>query len=75
MSLSITECRNAVSLNEANNYMDVEILHPEAGWIPYTLNPDDEDMTIDNNALLALIGDNFTPFAPPTKLMRRKPSR
>lgn len=67
MSLSITECRNAVSLNEANNYMDVEILHPEAGWIPYTLNPDDEDMTIDNNALLALIGNNFTPFVPPTQ--------
>lgn len=47
--------------------MDVEILHPEAGWIPYTLNPDDEDMTIDNNALLALIGNNFTPFVPPTQ--------
>lgn len=66
MSLLITEYRNAVSLNEANNYMDVEINHPEAGWIPYTLNPDDLDMTINNNDLLALIGSDFTPFVPPT---------
>lgn len=67
MSLLITEYRNAVSLNEANNYLDVEINHPEAGWIPYTLSPDDQDMTINNNDLLALIGSDFTPFIPPTQ--------
>ena len=67
MSLLITEYRNAVSLNEANNYLDVEINHPEAGWIPYTLSPDDQDMTINNNDLLALIGDDFSPFIPPTQ--------
>lgn len=67
MSLLITEYRNAVSLNEANNYLDVEINHPEAGWIPYTLSPDDQDMTINNIDLLALIGSDFTPFIPPTQ--------
>lgn len=64
MSLPITEYRNAVSLNEENNWLDVEINHPEAGWIPYTLNPDDEDMTINNDDLLALIGNDFIPFTP-----------
>ena len=67
MSLLITEYRNAVSLNEANNYLDVEINHPEAGWIPYTLSPEDLDMTVNNNDLLDLIGDDFTPFVPPTQ--------
>jgi len=64
MSLPITEYRNAISLNEENNWLDVEINHPEAGWIPYTLNPDDEDMTINNDDLLALIGNDFIPFTP-----------
>ena len=66
MSLPITEYRNAVSLNEENSWLDVEINHPEAGWIPYTLNPDDQDMTINNNDLLALIGNDFKAFVPPT---------
>jgi hypothetical protein len=60
MSISITEIRNAVSQNDDNTVFDLEINHPEYGWIPYTLHPDDPDNTVDNTALLALIGTNFT---------------
>lgn len=60
MSIAITEIRNAVSQNDDNTVFDLEINHPEYGWIPYTLYPDDPDSTIDNTALLALIGTNFT---------------
>jgi hypothetical protein len=41
--------------------MDVEINHPTYGWIPYTIDPTDTDTTIDNAALLALVGDDFAP--------------
>lgn len=60
MSIIITEIRNAVSQNDDNTVFDLEINHPEYGWIPYSLYPDDSDDTIDNTALLALIGTNFT---------------
>ena len=59
MSVSITNVRNAVSWNAENTIFDVEIEHPEYGWIPYTLNPDDTDSTIDNTALRTLIGNNY----------------
>lgn len=60
MSITITEIRNAVSQNDDNTEFDLEINHPEYGWIPYTLHTTDPDSTIDNTALLALIGTNFT---------------
>jgi hypothetical protein len=60
-TVAITEYRNASSLNAANTRMDVEINHPDYGWIPYTIDPSDTDTTIDNSALLALVGDDFTP--------------
>jgi len=47
--------------------MDVEINHPDHGWIPYTLDPADTDTTIDNDAVMALIGDDFTAYVPPTQ--------
>lgn len=55
----INEVRNAVSLNDENTVFEVEINHPFYGWIPYTLTPWDEDNTINNEELLALIGSNF----------------
>lgn len=66
MSIPITEYRNAIVLNEDGSRIDVEINHPEHGWIPYTLDTSDDDMTIDNNALLSLIGANKQAYIPPT---------
>tara|TARA_S200002703_G_C3794492_1_gene245277 strand:- start:2173 stop:2592 length:420 start_codon:yes stop_codon:yes gene_type:complete len=66
-SIDITEYRNAVSLNEDNTRMDVEINHPEFGWGVYTLDINDTDYTINNDDLLALIGTDFEPYVPPTQ--------
>ena len=65
--VTITEVRNAVSLSDDNLSMDVEINHPDYGWIPYFLTPSDTDTTIDNDAVMALIGDNFAAYVPPTQ--------
>jgi len=65
--MRITEVRNAVSLQEDNRRLDVEINHPQYGWIPYTVDPADTDATIDNDQILALIGSSFTPYAPPSQ--------
>jgi len=67
MSITITQVRNAASLQSDNLRMDVEINHPKFGWIPYTLDPADTDTTIDNTAVMALIGANFTAYVPPTQ--------
>ena len=67
MSITITEVRNAASLQADNLRMDVEINHPAYGWIPYTLDPADTDTTIDNDAVMALIGSNFTAYVAPTQ--------
>jgi hypothetical protein len=67
MSITITEVRNAASLQSDNLRMDVEINHPEYGWIPYTVDPADTDTTIDNDAITALIGSNFTAYVAPTQ--------
>lgn len=63
MSIEITQYRNARSMNFENTRFDVEINHPSFGWIPYTLDPSDTDMTIDNSELLSLIGSDFVPFS------------
>ena len=67
MSITITEIRNATSLQADNLSMDVEINHPEHGWIPYTLDPADTDNTINNDDVMALIGSNFTAYVAPTQ--------
>ena len=67
MSITITQVRNAASLQSDNLRMDVEINHPEFGWIPYTLDPADTDTTINNDAVMALIGDDFAAYVPPTQ--------
>ena len=67
MSITITETRNAVSINAANTSIDVEINHPDYGWIPYLLTDYDEDTTIDNEEVMALIGTDFTAYVAPTQ--------
>lgn len=60
--------RNARYINE-NNWVDCEIEHPEHGWIPYTLDPDDPDPTIDNAYLIAQMEANgdVAAYVPPTQ--------
>ena len=65
--VTITEVRNAQSLNAENTMFDVDINHPEHGWIPYGLHPDDTDMTVDNNVLLTLIGSDYAAYVAPTQ--------
>jgi hypothetical protein len=65
--VTITEIRNAKSLNAENTRYDVEINHPKFGWIPYTLDPNDTDQTVSNDDLLAMIGSNFEAYVPPTQ--------
>ena len=67
MSITITEVRNAASMNAANTSIDVEINHPDYGWIPYLLTDYDEDTTINNDEVMALIGTDFTAFVAPTQ--------
>jgi len=67
MTVTITQIRNAASLQADNLRMDVEINHPKFGWIPYTLDPSDTDTTIDNDAVMALIGTDFAAYVPPTQ--------
>ena len=66
-TVTITEVRNAQSLNAENTAFEVEINHPEHGWIPYGLNPDDTDMTVDNSVLLGLIGSDYAAYVAPTQ--------
>jgi len=65
--VTITEVRNAQSLNADNTAFDVEINHPEYDWIPYFLDPNDTDMTVDNSVLLELIGTDFEAYVAPTQ--------
>lgn len=65
--VTITEVRNAQSLNAENTKFNVEINHPEHSWIPYTLSPDDTDMTVDNSVLLGLIGSDYAAYVAPTQ--------
>lgn len=67
MSITITQVRNAASLQADNLRMDVEINHPKYGWIPYTLDPSDTDTTIDNDEVMALIGTDFAAYVAPTQ--------
>ena len=66
-TVTITEVRNAQSLNAENTAFEVEINHPEFGWIPYGLMPDDTDMTVDNSVLLELIGSDYAAYVAPTQ--------
>ena len=65
--MTITQVRNAQSLNSDNTRFDVEISHPDYGWIPYTLDPSDTDNTVNNSELMSLIGTDFTAYVAPTQ--------
>jgi len=67
VTATITQVRKAQSLNSDNTRMDVEINHPTYGWIPYTLDPSDTDTTVDNEAVMSLIGTDFTSYVAPTQ--------
>ena len=60
--------RNAKYIND-NGWIDCEIEHPDYGWIPYTLDPADTDMTINNDDLLAAMAANgdVAAYVPPTQ--------
>lgn len=64
----MTNYRNANYIND-NGWIDCEIEHPDYGWIPYTLNPTDTDMTINNDDLLAAMtaAGDVAPYVPPTQ--------
>lgn len=49
--------------------IDCEIKHSEFGWIPYTLDPADTDMTINNDDLLAAMeaAGDVAAYIPPTQ--------
>jgi len=49
--------KNAKYINDSG-LIDCEIEHPQYGWIPYTLDPNDTDMTINNNELLSAMEKN-----------------
>ena len=59
--------RNAKYIDDTR--IDCEIEHPEFGWIPYTVDPADTDMTIDNSALLAAMASagDVAAYVPPTQ--------
>ena len=60
--------RNAKYIND-NGWIDCEIEHETFGWIPYTLDPADTDMTINNDELLAAMAANgdVAAYVPPTQ--------
>ena len=64
----MTNYRNAKYIND-NGWIDCEVEHSEFGWIPYTLDPSDADMTINNDDLLAAMtaAGDVAAYVPPTQ--------
>ena len=60
--------RNARYVNN-DGWIDCEIEHPDYGWIPYTLDPADTDMTVNNDELLAAMASagDVAAYVPPTQ--------
>ena len=61
------EYRNAKYIDDTR--IDCEIEHPVHGWIPYTLDPADKDMTVNNDELLAAMAEagDVAAYIPPTQ--------
>ena len=59
--------RNAKYIDDTR--IDCEIEHPVHGWIPYTLDPSDTDMTVNNDELLAAMAEagDVAAYVPPTQ--------
>lgn len=51
--MEIKEIKNPAY--NADGLIDLEIKHPDHGWIPYTLDMSDEDNTIDNKSLKSMV--------------------
>lgn len=67
MKTVITEYRNAVYLQ--SGMINVEINHPDMGWVPFTCSPEDTHSAIDTvqlNALMLSNGD-IAAYVPPTQ--------
>ena len=64
----MTNYRNAKYINDSG-WIDCEIEHETFGWIPYTLDPADTDMTINNDDLLAAMeaAGDVAAYVPPTQ--------
>lgn len=64
----MTNYRNAKYIND-NGWIDCEIEHETFGWIPYTLDPADTDMTINNDDLLVAMeaSGDVAAYVPPTQ--------
>jgi len=67
MTTIITQVRNAQSRGLLNNEFDVEIEHPDHGWMPYTVGENFYSSSIDNRSVLDLIGTDFLAYIPPTQ--------
>jgi hypothetical protein len=67
MTIVITEYRNASSITADNSRMNVEINHPQYGWIPYTMDAEVTNPSVDHTALRSLIGSDFSAYVAPTQ--------
>lgn len=67
------EYRNAFYSNVEKTRIDCEINHPDYGWIPYTLDPNDADMTVNNDDLLMSMEEkgDIADYIPPTPLTEK----
>ena len=62
----IEEFKDPKYIDEQN--IEVQVNHPDLGWIPYTCNPDDKVGGIDNDKLYPrLVASNPTPYVKPTE--------
>jgi hypothetical protein len=60
--------KEAIYADDTNNRIDCFLYLPEhGGWVPYTLDVDDTDMTIDNTVLLAQMqeANDIAPYVAP----------
>jgi hypothetical protein len=67
MKTVITEYRNAAYIQ--NGWINVEINHPDMGWVPFTCDPNDSASLIDTQQLFDLIESNgdAAAYVPPTQ--------
>ena len=61
--LEIQDFQNAAAQSLDGAIIDVDILHPVHGWIPYTIDPEDTGTSICNEALIALIGNDYIEYS------------
>lgn len=54
-------------VDEGNSIIDLELHHPEYGWIPYTFIPSEEDESYDSEIREALKDKVIKPYVPPTQ--------